>query len=1119
MPSGINGYNDAFRHFVDFAQQRIDAGDDKSVIVATSADGSLASRKIASVSTSATDKESFLHTFVRSADDKQANLKTRALFRAAIEDMFQGKGGIPASVESALNQIGSGHGRPLTARTIIAVQHAIDQTGILATVSSSSDGTSSVAGSPGDGKTTVSDSVSEQMAVQDGISSHGPEILDDVSTQPASPAGASPKTSSAGAPPPAGTTINRLMSKLGIFMSRAGQKVIESVDADQLKKTLRFSSVPRDQRKILDTFARQAAAALADLEKFKPSEIGAAYRALLGQAPMANDGTQSVYKATVAIKTAIDAQANLSESLRIVLRNTDLKESRYNALTEMRLVCDKRLSEINALAAELSKMSADEADEAAGGRSVLQMLGSITVGMHGNEGMFEELGGTDGQPSATAHLANKLESFKNRTTALTDSEYRDLAATIHDAKADFESLERKIAEGTVKNIDTAVLIAARGALDEILSDLDSTGKLAYEAINDYADRASLIGDATLFGNKALGIYRDSGRLPNIVNLMQMGQDLSEKAKVVIANPRDASAQEALLTAYKSFSSYLGQGTILGAVRKELSFLASNFDAILEGASEESKAVLSDSEGTALRSALAGLDANRQGEIIEKMFDLSRYKGAFIDHIIDSAKRAESLSFGAHTGEAVRAIVEGRTPFGTMVELFAHGLGPGDIQPQGIDDAHFVSKEFLDAGGLNSVYKVTYRSETGDDKTFVFKSEFAARESLFKSNAISTDYYAASQQMITLNLATQDTADALGIGNMTVRTFGGKCDGEYGMFMEFAPGQSAKAFQSGNTGPDAFSKEALGNLTGQVRSGDPAATAKARNLVATFAQSANRLEWLDLITGQVDRHGGNYFVHVDSQTGAVELKAIDNDLSFANYRTGLLKFELNSMHGGRFSTLLRSFRTKLYPGVSEADFNAAFKLDRDHGIDIHPDSSVTVDFGKLGSQLPLIALTPLSIHSAPIPDEIDQDVFDHLMALDKQADGQPTPTRAAYLDRLATRMDKASFDAAVSRLDEAIALAKKLKENDRVRTQEYWTSDRAIENASQRRPVADFESLFPKIGDVEPISLEELRSINPSVAHDIETEITFVADADHYLRRDFPGVCDLAAALSDSQRAE
>ena len=1117
MAPGINGYNDAFRHFVDFAQQRIDAGDDKSVIVATSADGSLASRKIASVSTSATDKEGFFHTFVRSADDKQANLNTRALFRAAIEDMFQGKGGIPASVENALNQIGSGHGRPLTARTIIAVQHAIDQTGILATVSSPGDGTSSVAESSGNGKSGSSGSVSEHMAVQEGISGHGPEILDDASTQPAPSAGASSKTSSAGAPPPARTTINRLMSKLGIFMSRVGQKTIESVDADQLKKTLRFSSVPRDQRKILDTFARQASAALAELDKLKPSEIGAAYRALLGQQPPEDGSAPSVYKAVAVFKNALDSQANLSESLRIVMRNTDLKESRYDALSEMRLVCDRRLSEINALGAELSKMSAEEVEEAAGGRSIVQMLGSITIGMHGNAEMYDELGGGDGQPSATARLAEKLESFKNRTTALTEGEYKELASTIHDAKADFESLERKVTEGTAKNIDKSLLIGARCALDEILSDLDSTGKLAFEAVNDYADRAFLIGDATLFGGKALGIYRDSGKLPNIVNLMQLGQTACNMAKAVLANPGDANARQAFRTAYDSFTSNMGSSDVIEAVKRELGFLSRNYESILDGASEKSKSALSDSERSALRSALAGLDANTRENIVAKMSKISGYPGAVMDHLIDAANRAGRLGGGGHTGEAVRAIVEGRTPIGTMVELFAHGLGPGDIPPQGIDDAHFVSREFLGEGGLNSVYKVSYRSETDEVRTFVFKSELAAREALTDAHSIGKEYYSTTQQTITLNLATQDTADALGIGNITVRTFGGKCDGEYGTFMEFAPGQSAKAFSSGKAGSDAFGKEALNTLTGQVRSGDPAATAKARNLVATFAQSANRLEWLDLITGQVDRHGENYFVHIDSQTGKAQLKAIDNDLGFANYRTGLLKFELNSMHGGRFTGVLRSIRTRFYPGVSEADFNATFHLDHDHGVDVHPDGTVTVDFGKLGSQLPLASLSNLFIHSAPIPDEIDQDVFDHLIALDKQADGQPTQARAAYLDRLATRMDKASFDAAVSRLDEAIALAKKLNADNKVRPQGYWESDVAIARVGQPRPELDVRSVFPKIGDVEP-DLEQLRKDNPAFANQMEGILTDISKVDHYLRRDFPDVCDLAAALSGSQHA-
>ena len=129
MPSGINGYNDAFRQFVDFAQQRIDAGDDKSVIVAKSAGGPLSGRKISLMSASATDKAGLSHSLARSPDDKQADLGTHALFRAAIKDMFQGGNGIPAEVEAILGQLESGNGQPLTARSIISVKNAIDATG------------------------------------------------------------------------------------------------------------------------------------------------------------------------------------------------------------------------------------------------------------------------------------------------------------------------------------------------------------------------------------------------------------------------------------------------------------------------------------------------------------------------------------------------------------------------------------------------------------------------------------------------------------------------------------------------------------------------------------------------------------------------------------------------------------------------------------------------------------------------------------------------------------------------------------------------------------------------------------------------------------------------------
>ena len=65
---------------------------------------------------------------------------------------------------------------------------------------------------------------------------------------------------------------------------------------------------------------------------------------------------------------------------------------------------------------------------------------------------------------------------------------------------------------------------------------------------------------------------------------------------------------------------------------------------------------------------------------------------------------------------------------------------------------------------------------------------------------------------------------------------------------------------------------------------------------SIAQKLNKLMWLDMITGQGDRHWNNYFVgvekNVEKNTSYVTVKAIDNDASFSSRQVGLRKYALD-----------------------------------------------------------------------------------------------------------------------------------------------------------------------------------------------------------------------------------
>ena len=112
-----------FEKFVQFAQQSMATGDTKAIARAGGADvnSSLALRNITA---STTDKA---FAFTRSRYDKAENEVARDLFRQSVIDMFGGESNIPKSVKKAMLLKDYGSGKPLTARRIIAVQQAIEQ--------------------------------------------------------------------------------------------------------------------------------------------------------------------------------------------------------------------------------------------------------------------------------------------------------------------------------------------------------------------------------------------------------------------------------------------------------------------------------------------------------------------------------------------------------------------------------------------------------------------------------------------------------------------------------------------------------------------------------------------------------------------------------------------------------------------------------------------------------------------------------------------------------------------------------------------------------------------------------------------------------------------------------
>ena len=83
MTININGYNENFQAFVDFAQQRVNANDGKAI--ADARFNVLAGRSVLAIGQSLTDN---VHKWKRKSDEIAVNDRTRDLFKKAVISMF-----------------------------------------------------------------------------------------------------------------------------------------------------------------------------------------------------------------------------------------------------------------------------------------------------------------------------------------------------------------------------------------------------------------------------------------------------------------------------------------------------------------------------------------------------------------------------------------------------------------------------------------------------------------------------------------------------------------------------------------------------------------------------------------------------------------------------------------------------------------------------------------------------------------------------------------------------------------------------------------------------------------------------------------------------------------------
>ncbi len=238
----------------------------------------------------------------------------------------------------------------------------------------------------------------------------------------------------------------------------------------------------------------------------------------------------------------------------------------------------------------------------------------------------------------------------------------------------------------------------------------------------------------------------------------------------------------------------------------------------------------------------------------------------------------------------------------------------ELNDQRLDKSH--TPHQLRAGGSHTVYLIRYLSPDGTVEERVYKPVDTRDRSRWRGVIEEEMYLNPDCPFFTLrNMAAEKVSTAIGFPDLVPKIEFTEHEHQLGLTMTLAPGKdAADAVSDGDI--EKMSKEAYWEMCCQI----------------------NRLEWLDALCIQPDRHGRNYMV--DPATGQVT--GVDNDIGFSP-NPDIVRASVDQSSNTEFSVGARIGFPLL---VDRATLDGLRKLDID---------KLTVEMGPLLSRKELAAM--------------------------------------------------------------------------------------------------------------------------------------------------------------------
>ena len=821
-----------------------------------------------------------------------------------------------------------------------------------------------------------------------------------------------------------------VVGQLDVLLMKALNGASGEINAEDVAKAAAKAKLPKEIRESLRSLAETAQGCLAALDKFTGKDLAAAMEK---KADNLIDWKDDSLVAK-AFKDAQIAQQELSNAIADVLGQ--IKNGKAQAtLEELMLQCDRRVAEIDTLALQMADIIDKGGEDAQANAAALANGG--TISSFRSENALDKFGRNEMFNALTSDLkplTNRLDQYAN--DGVKDLKKDDVKACVRELNAIKAKFSAAAASGTL-TIGTKTVLVDRSLLGEASKLLDGVGKkinaihrdLLQEAMVKLVEKEIPFFNDKLFTDFADEIGTIETGNPKIKpqamkDYVKLINTFRSAARTYAKSPTGANANK-----LRDAALNLTYADTDGVTKCFASSAIVKFRAPAN-ASQEFKDAVEEFRIHALKTT--GQNDNTAFSDLIRSYD----------HIDIAADRLIALGKEMNAGPdskyfisgAVLDVFKGETSLSPLIESRVHGYSDSDINIA-LDDKNVTGAKTLGSGNFNTVTLVTVK----DGSEWVFKPELAGR--LTAPNSPLNIGMNVNQEITRINLAVQTTANALGLDDIMVKTSVGTHQGQFGMFMEKAPGVTGKEFK----------KSGKSELT-QMNDAD------FGKVVGGMMRKFNRLQWFDIITGQGDRHADNYMINVNKGVPpSVDIKAIDNDASYGVFRQGLHKFVLKdeASTGGMAGSFMEKLE-RLAEAITVPKIDGEPKYDhakrvlearedfkqtilKDPGVTQNYDGSIAIDLAKSKNpQLLRSLLKSCAMKNVAPPEEIDRQLYDKLMTLAKNApDGGVA--RKNYLSSIAQRLGKNSeqYKAAVQRLDESIEYARKLEKEGKVYKEEDW----------------------------------------------------------------------------------